>query len=92
MLRPTAGYAPIWLDKPTWASWWKWAPVGPGATGDSGERGGGGRGLSHVGAGEDGGTVLVLPPTGRGLDEQGDSSYWPLLGYPGSWSWSPGAP
>lgn len=35
-------------------------------------------------------TVLVLPPTGRGLEEEGGSSYCPLLGYIDSWSWSPG--
>lgn len=28
MLRPTPGYAPIWLDKPTWVRWWSCAPGG----------------------------------------------------------------
>ncbi len=34
-------------------------------------------------------TVPVLPPTGRGLDEEGGSSYCPLLEYTDSCSWSP---
>lgn len=28
MLRPTPGYAPIWLDRPTWVRWWSCAPGG----------------------------------------------------------------
>lgn len=26
MLRPTAGYELIWLDRPTWVRWWSCAP------------------------------------------------------------------